>query len=106
MLGLHKPEFLPLHFLILSLSCPDKNRPQTFGKEATATRKYNQSITRPGFKMHIEIKGGFGRSEDDGGGGEGMLTGGQRQEEEEREGREADSLLFPAALQVSLASAP
>lgn len=41
MLGLHKPEFLPLHFLTLSLSCPDKNRPQTFGKEATATRKYN-----------------------------------------------------------------
>lgn len=56
--------------------------------------------------MHIKIKGGFGRSEDAGGGGEGMLTGGQRQEEEEREGREADSLLFPAALQVSLASAP
>lgn len=57
--------------------------------------------------MHIKIKRGFGRSEDDGGGGEGMLTGGQREEEEEeREGREADSLLLPAALQVSLASAP
>lgn len=55
--------------------------------------------------MHIKIKGGFGRSEDYGG-GEGMLTGGQRQEEEEAEGREADSLLLPAALQVSPASAP
>lgn len=41
MLGLHKPKFLPLHFLTPSLSCTDKNRPQTFGKEATATRKYN-----------------------------------------------------------------
>lgn len=33
MLGLHKAEFLPLHFLILSLSCPDKNRPQHLGKK-------------------------------------------------------------------------
>lgn len=62
-------------------------------------------MTKPGFKMHIKTKGGFGGSEDDGG-GEGMLTGGQGQEEEEGEGGEAEHPLLPAALQVSSCFCP